>query len=502
MNMSDDRPNVLWICTDSQRWDTLGCYGNDHVSTPNIDALADNGVRFDRAYCNNPICCPSRASFLTGRYPQATGVNRGGQPIPEDERLITQTFAEADYHCGLAGKLHISPINPYDGIPRSEAEPLRRVDDGYAEFLYSASPGGNYPGDQYRRYLREKGLEFETERVEGSGHVSTSLPYEHHQTGWGARKAAGFIEDADDGDQPWLFSLNLFDPHHPFDPPPEYLEPYLNDLESIPPPNYEEGELADKPVHQQHLRETAYVGNAEEFDEREHRLFRAAYFAMCDAIDDAVGELLDALERTGQREDTLVVFTSDHGELLGDHGMYLKGPSFYEPSMRVPLVVSGPGTESGVESDALVELLDLAPTLLDAAGLEHEPGMQGRSLWPLLTGERDSDDHRKDVYATRLGLVTDREEIPDVIDEAVTDRSRANVRACNQISMLRTDRYKLVRWHNVDGGELYDLKRDPTETHNLWDDSEYVDIRADLLARLSDRSAWANDPLPEVIGRW
>src|SRR5690606_30702917 len=170
---------------------------------------------------------------------------------------------------------------------------------------------------------------------------------EYHQTTWCAEKAINFIRANADYDYPWLFSVNIFDPHHPFDPPAEYLERYLERLDEIPLPNYVEGELANKPLFQQidhgQSYNTPHLHAFTEMSEDEHRYVRAAYWAMIDLIDAQVGRMLDALEETGQLENTIVIFMSDHGEMLGDHGIYLKGPYFYEPAIKVPLIVSMPG---------------------------------------------------------------------------------------------------------------------------------------------------------------
>ena len=481
-----DRPNVLWICTDQQRYDTLGCYGNDFVDTPNVDALADDGVRFETAFCQNPVCAPSRASFLTGRYPRTTGVRGNGQAIPETETLVTRELADAGYVCGLAGKLHISPANPSVEEPPTLGE--RRIDDGYADFHWSHGTGHPSPANEYRTWLREQGVEYETRPIEGTEHAEYGMPAEYHQTTWCANRAEAFIEEAAERDHPWLFSVNPFDPHHPFLAPEEYLEPYLDRLDDIPLPAYEEGEHDDKPPWYRSCHEGAYnFDNMFPFprmDDEDHRIVRATYWAMCDLLDDAVGQLLDALERTGQREDTIVIFMSDHGELLGDHGIYLKGPFLYEESMRVPLVVSGPDVQEGVESDALVELVDLAPTLLDAAEVDIPKGMQGRSLWPLLTGDQSVDDHRDSVYAESYDTVHWQSDPSD----------------CS--TMLRTGDHKLIRHHSTDQGELYDLREDPNEVENHWNDPDYADVRTDLLEEMTDRMAATVDPLPEREAPW
>ena len=278
-------PNILWLCTDQQRWNTLGCYGNPFVHTPNLDHLAEKGVLFEHAYCQSPVCTPSRASFLTGRYPRTTRCRQNGQSIPEDEVLVTKLLADAGYVCGLSGKLHLSACNPSVN-PGTE----RRIDDGYGIFHWSHHPAplpprgsaaNNWPTNEYNLWLREKGVEFMRTPFRESPYVQVSVPEEHHQTTWCAQKAIDFIEANAGFDQPWLFSVNFYDPHHAFDPPESYLQRYLDRLEEIPLPNYEPGELGDKPLFQQVDHEGAYGGAAgypfSEMSDNDHRLIRAAY---------------------------------------------------------------------------------------------------------------------------------------------------------------------------------------------------------------------------------
>jgi len=476
---TEGSPSVLWICTDQHRFDTLGCAGADFIDTPHIDALAADGVRFDRAYCQAPVCTPSRASFLTGRYPSATNVRTNGQPIPRSERLVTAMLAEEGYHCGLAGKLHISPTNAPEEYPPHTNEPARRIEDGYGTFRWAPAHYMDVPGNEYRAWLRDRGLDYDQDPHSDTEHVSIGPDADHQHTTWCADRAIDFLRHRSDADAPWLFSLNFLDPHHPWDPAPAYLDKYEQRLDDLPTPNYEPGELDDKPTIQRLNTEPEFAG----MDEHDHRMRWAATCAMVDLIDDQVGRILETLDATGQRDDTIVVFMADHGELHGDHGNYRKGPYFYEPSVRVPLLFSGPGIESGVETDALVELLDIAPTLLSAADIDPPLGMQGQSLWPVLAGDRD--DHRADVYCSHLAAQSPHE----------LDSPRLH-------SMLRTPQYKLVRHHGTDEGELYDLDADPKETHNRFEDPEYHDVRLELTTRMTDRMAATADPEPENTGRW
>ena len=478
------RPNILWLCSDQQRFDTLGVYGNSFVQTPNLDGLAAEGVLFEHAYCQNPVCTPSRASFLTGRYPRTCRTRQNGQSIPPDEQLVTKLLHDAGYVCGLAGKLHISACYP-EVCTGTE----RRIDDGYDEFHWSHHPGALWPTNEYFHWLREKGAELTVKKFEGEEYVETSVPEEIHQTTWCAQKAVNFIEASADFEHPWLFSVNFYDPHHPFDPPREYLERYLDRLDEVPLPNYTPGELDNKPPFQERDSHGAYCsGDAfdrDHINDRTHRLIRAAYWAMCDLLDHQVGRILEALDRTGQRDNTIVIYSSDHGEMLGDHGIYLKGPYLYDPAVRVPLIVSMPSAiTKNIRSEALVELVDIAPTLMAAAGLDIHPGMQGRSLWPLLTGRADPAHHRDDIYCESYNSVV-RHRQP----KAYT-------------TMVRTAAHKLSAVHGLDCGELYDLQADPAETHNLWNSPAHADIKTAMLKRLCDRMAFTIDPLPARTGAW
>ena len=205
------RPNILWICSDQQRWDALGCLGNPFVTTPHADRLAAGGALFERCFAQSPICTPSRASFLTGRYPRTTRCRRNGQDIPADEVLVTRLLAEAGYGCGLVGKLHLSACHP-SAAPLGE----RRIADGYAEFHRSHHPSPDWPTNAYTRWLRERGARYRTPPLPDSRFVQRGMPEELHPSTWCAEVASGFIAHHGASERPWLLSVNLFDPHHPF----------------------------------------------------------------------------------------------------------------------------------------------------------------------------------------------------------------------------------------------------------------------------------------------
>ena len=469
-------PNILWICTDQQRWDTVHALGNPRIRTPNLDRLVAESVSFTSAYSQSPICTPSRASFLTGRYPRTTRARQNAQNIPPDERLITRMLADVGYDCGLVGKLHLSACDK-----RVE----ERIDDGYRVFHWSHHPAPDWPENAYIQWMESKGRTWQELYHRPPGAPAwAGIPTEYHQTTWCAEKTIEFITEAHTG--PWLMSVNTFDPHHAFDPPEDYLKRY--DPDALPSPAYHPGELADKPRFQQIDHQGAYGGNGLSFaktTDRQHREVIAAYCAMVEHIDDQVGRMVKALDDSGQRENTLIIFTSDHGEMLGDHGIFLKGPYFYEPAVHVPLILSWPGRfKTGMRSDALVELVDLVPTLLEACCQDIPERVQGRSLLGICTGEADPDHHRDFVQAEYYNGM------PGHKDPAAF------------ATMWRDRHYKIVVHHGTEPGELYDLQTDPGEFTNLWNKPDCRDLKLDLMKKCFDASVFTMDPHPPRLGRF
>ncbi len=466
-------PNILWICSDQQRYDTIHALGNSLIRTPNIDRIIENGVTFTSAYCQSPVCSPSRASFLTGRYPSTTRCRQNGQTIPTDERLLPKILKENGYHCGLSGKLHLSSC--------SDGKVETRIDDGYDVFHWSHHPQPDWPENAYQQWLNSKGVTWEELYCSSEAeHVQAGVPAEYHQTTWCAEMAIEFIHE--NQHRPWLFSVNMFDPHHPFDPPLEYLQRYKP--EEMPVPKIRADEWDDKTRYQQ--LDHVWAHNAEggmrvdEMTPEQSQQITAAYYAMVELIDDQVGRMLDALEATGQLENTIVVFMSDHGEMLGDHGLYLKGPHFYEEAVHVPLTMQWPGHfESGLRCDAFVELIDLVPTFCDAANIPIEPQIQGKSLYEICTGATDPSLHRDEVYCEYTNSWTHH-------------RSYG--------TMLRTKTHKIVVYHGIDEGEFYDLAHDPDEFENLWNDPSSQEIKNEMLKRAFDASVFTMDPTPPRLG--
>ena len=468
------QPNILWICTDQQRYDTIGAGGNRHVRTPRLDRLWRDGTAYTHAFCQSPICTPSRASFLTGTYPSTCQNTRNGNARYRGRYpLVTRLLAGAGYQCGLIGKLHLA--GAYE-------RPEPRGDDGYRYWRWSHAPRDDWPaGHAYAEWVRDRGHDLGELIRDPAG-----VPAELHQTTWCAEQTIDFMRAQRGGGAPWLATVNIYDPHEPFNPPAAYRARF--DPQRMPGPLFRPSDLPQ----QRRLRAVDFQSEARDpagpldiahpvlpsFPGRDSapadgaafargaKTLQAAYYAMIALIDDQVGRMLDALEESGQTERTLVIFTSDHGESLGDHGLIRKGCRFYEGLVRVPLILRWPGRiESGRVSDGLVELTDLAPTLLEAAGRPVPPWMQGRSLLA-------------NAGAAGAGRTAVRSEYFDATDGP--DGSYA--------TMYRTRSHKLVVYHGHRLGELYDLDADPGEFENLWDEPAAAALKSDLLLRSFDAS--------------
>jgi arylsulfatase A-like enzyme len=322
---------------------------------------------------------------------------------------------------------------------------------------------------------------------------------ELHQTTWCADRAIDFIRDHAAGGgrggrrcgrrggrhegEPWLFSVNIFDPHGPFDAPFDYESRY--DPASLPPPLFRESDVANY----QKLSGAMFQNKPVKPGERQQRN-KASYYGMVELIDDNVGRMLDALESTGQRENTVVVFTSDHGEMLGDHGLTAKGCRFYEGAVRVPLIVSCPSRfQEGLIAQGLTELTDLAPTISELAGLP-DVKTHGKSLVSILRGKADPTRHHEYVRCEFYDTLDMK--APYAFDEHEETWA----------TMYRNDRWKLVVYHTIEFGELYDLENDPDEFVNLWDDPDAQCAKRELMKKSFDASVRAIDIGPQLIGRY
>ena len=490
--------NVLLVMTDQQRADHVGFGGHPLVRTPHLDALAARGQRFERCHVANPICMPNRATILTGRMPSVHGTRMNGIPLDWDANTFVRALRGAGYDTSLVGKAHFQNMGQPGlddqrlGGPWDPVEPPRAVDwDLWEEMGRHRSTWVDLPPDYYGfdrvelvtghtdaasghyvHWLRSHGVdpdevrgpESATQRYEGWNQVYQScLPPELYHTNYVAERACAHLERVAASERPFFLQVSFPDPHHPFGPPGEYF--HRHDPASVTLPATWEDELRGAPDH---IRFIASVVGQQSFPvqpfrptEEQFRHAVAAELGMIELIDDAVGRILDELERHGLADDTLVIFTSDHGDMMGDHGIILKGSMHYSGCTRVPLVFAGPGL-GPASTNSLASSVDLAPTILDCCGVEPYRGMQGASLLPVLDGSatkvRDSllveEDQPFDLYNTGHGI---------------------------RMRSLITPDARLTLYEGTAVAELYDLDADPLETRNLASDPSATALRSRML---------------------
>ena len=494
--MPKSLPNIIWYCTDQQRYDTIASLGNDFINTPNIDKFIKNGFAYKNAYVQSPICTPSRSSFLTGRYPATTHAHRNGADyFPPNEILISKMLKDAGYDCGLVGKLHLAAAD--GGVEK-------RSDDGYRVFQYSHdSVAGkiNVESNDYKKWLKEeKKLDLEELYAPINNFCCDGVPEEYHQTTWCTDMAIKFIEEP--RDKPWMLSINPFDPHPPFDPPKEFRDKY--NPEDLPSPLFRKNDIIRQKkfskVSQQAIeaidpsgknqeppKKGGYINGGnyppESFNGKE---VKAAYYAMIELIDKHFGRLVDYLKEKNELENTLIIFHSDHGEMLGDHGLIYKGSRFFEGLVHVPLIFSWENKlTSNVVSDALVELVDIVPTILEAAGIKIPYYIQGKSLMPMMIGEKPYDFHK-----------------PFVVSEFNDSLGSPKVYQLTHATMVFDGRYKTIIYHGLNFGEIYDLEKDPGEFDDLWDSNINPDLKFKLLHKHIDAVMSTSSAGVERIGRF
>ncbi|MCK5844936.1 MAG: sulfatase-like hydrolase/transferase, partial [Victivallales bacterium] len=411
------KPNVLWIMTDQHRADCLGCMGHPTVLTPHIDNIASEGVVFDNAFCQSPVCMASRASLMTGRYPSSNRV-RGMGVLPPSEATFPEVLWRNGYATGAFGKVHLTPeqytLNELGrDIPSLDYKDFAK--DAGIQPIPDDPFKKNYGFDTYvgcedilqgefKKWLKERAPHLVDlkrkplgEGAPGDLFVSP-YPSEFHQSTFIAEKAIEFIEARSEESAPWMTFCSFIAPHHPFEAPADQLARY-DDLE-IPLPE-EKGEIAPSLIPDP---ASTAIGEMDKYSDEVKRLIVKHYLASISLVDDNVGRLISALERTGQLDDTIIIFVADHGEFLGNHGLLRKPSLHYDETLRVPLIISGPNTVGkGRRVSGLVELTDVHPTLLGLLGIPINDGVQGMD-WSenLKSGDEIA---REDIYSDMFDLI-------------------------------------------------------------------------------------------------
>lgn len=494
-----DRPirRILFVMTDQQRADYLGCAGHPSLRTPHLDALAADGVRFSRAYCNAPICGSSRMCFYTGRYALTHGATWNGVPLSLAEWTLGDHLRPLGYRTALVGKSHMTVDRA--GLARLGLDPdapglafLRECGFEPVERDDGLHPDPLVPADlAYNRYLRELGYDGanpwqdwansaegpDGEILSGWYLRHSPLPArvreEHSETAYMTDRAIAFIDEA--GDAPWCLHLSYIKPHWPYIAPAPYHALYGPD--DVPPANRGAAERArPHPVHgafMQHEDSETFARDAV------RQAVIPPYMGLISQIDAHLGRLFDHLKARGLWDDTLIVFTSDHGDMLGDHWLGEK-ELFFEEAVRIPLIVRDPrpgaAASRGTVCDALVESIDLLPTFLEAAG-GRDPGarLEGRSLAPLLAGRA----------ATEIGWRSAALAETDYAMRLARRRLGLGPQQARG-AMLRGDRFKYIRWVGQPE-QLFDLAADPQEQTDLAADPVHAGTLAEMRSTLIDR---------------
>lgn len=449
------RPNIVFILTDQQRFDTIAELGFDHMITPNLDRLAKNGTAFENMYITSPSCAPSRASLFSGVYPHTNGVYRNDEPW---NYCWVKDMAEAGYHTVNIGKMHTMPVEGTFGFhERSVIENKDRDHPNLPFYL------DNWDKAFFLRGL-EKPSRVTQRRRDDYGDDMGAWVWELdeilHPDVFVGQMACWWL-DRYPGTEPYYLQIGFPGPHPPYDPTQEYLDLYKPDAMPLPiPPDEEVQPAALRELRHFHLNEDADgIVHLENPDAQQSKRQRAHYCANVTMIDKQVGDIIDMIEKRGDLDNTIIIFTSDHGDALGDHGHSQKW-NMYESTVRVPALVSCPGIiPEGKRVTDPVALFDLGPTMLEMAGVEIPEWMEAKSLNPYLNDGPDP--KRQRVYAEHS-------------NDALLTGTRC-------MTMILDGTKKLVHFVDSEEGLLFDLANDPDEQTNLWADPAHAESRAYLM---------------------
>lgn len=515
------QPNFLIFVTDQHRADHLGCYGNTIVRTPQIDALAAQGTRFERTYVANPVCMPNRGSMMTSRLPSIHGARGNGVPLPLSSVTFMDLLSEFGYRTALVGKSHLqnmedkAPVLPptqklpgdrsssrYPEARRDDTDPSRYEQEqkgrwadpshqidlpyyGFQDVVLCNGHGDECFGDWLRWLQREKpelaervGREhgLPDERYSAPQAWRTPLDEFSYPTHFIAERTATWIREhrAAQAGQPFALMCSFPDPHHPFTPPGKYWDMYDPARMPLPPTFALEGE------HEPHVKwllEERQSGKARldgprlfaSGSARELQEMIALTYGMITNVDDRIGLIMQALRDCGADRDTVVIFTADHGDLMGDHGIVLKGPLHYQGLVRVPFIwrePEGMKVERGAVRHDLASSMDLGASILHRAGIAPPNGTQGKALFD----------------TEGLPLDSAREA---VLIEENQQRAYLGFKGAVRMRTLVTPTHRLSAFGEGDWGELYDLQADPQETRNLWSEPEALPVKTEMLACLA-----------------
>jgi arylsulfatase len=465
------RPNIILIITDQQRYETVNALGYPYMETPHLDRLTREGTTFTQCHCTAPSCAPSRASLFTGNYPHDTGVWKNGDEWP---RSWVQDLHDSGYYCANIGKMHTNPFDDEIGFDeRWVVENKDRFLGGKAYTNYKDEWDKSFIRDGVTKPSRVVYRQYPDYR-DRMGAFVWPLDDESQSDMYVGRKAETWLRQDAPSDQPFFLEVGLPGPHPPYDPPQRFLDLYRG--KKLPWRRTDPADVAGQPRPLQQLRQHNFEVDHDSVvhldnpsDEQLQQLWEH-YLANVSAIDEQVGAILDAVAARGETDNTIIMFTSDHGEALGDHG-HIQKWTMYESVTRVPLIAWGPGhVTAGQTRDGLCALMDVGASILDWAGVTPQVSMQAQSLRPATTPQPWSGrdyviaEHGRDMFLYDI----------------------------DEVLMLRTPRWKWIGFDDGACGQLFDLENDPSENTNLWGRPAYENIQA-LLHLAADATRQNND---------
>ncbi|GIP31949.1 sulfatase [Paenibacillus sp. J2TS4] len=494
------KPNILLITSDQQHWNTIGAF-NKEVKTPNLDRLVKEGTTFTRAYCPNPTCTPTRASIITGQYPSQHGAWTLGTKLPEERHTVGEDLMAAGYRTALIGKAHFQQLQGTEEYPSIESYPYlkdlefwKSFDDvfyGFEHIELARNHTNEFlVGQHYALWMEDKGCDNWRDyfsppvgRMDESIRHSWPIPERYHYNTWIAERTNAMLEQYHQNEDSFFLWASFPDPHPPYLVPEPWDRMY--DPDSLTIPTVTPGEHVHNPPHFQMTQEDSPDFSAWQetghpihgyhshviHSEEERKQLVATYYGMISFMDKYIGRILDKLDELGLTDNTIVVFTTDHGHFFGQHGLQFKGGFHYEDLIKVPFIVRYPGqVKAGWQSPAMQSLVDLAPTFLSFAKADIPRTMTGIDQREVWTGKAQ---HARDHVICEF-----RHEPTTIHQKTFVD-----------------ERYKITVYFNQTYGEIFDLQEDPGEIHNLWDDPDARDLKTRLLLKY----IWAElgkEPLP------
>lgn len=501
--MASEKTNILLITSDQQHYDTLGVT-NPRINTPSLNRLAYEGTRFDRAYCPNPVCTPTRATLITGVYPSQHGAWTIGVKLPEDVPTVGDILQQHGYATGLIGKAHFQPLASQPGSESLECQPTLRDLDFWRGFngpwygfehveVARNHADESHAGQHYAIWMEEQGLKnwrdyfWKWPENAPKRRHSWDLPEEFHYSRWTAERSISYMEKCKSEDKPFFLWASFQDPHPPYLVPEPWASMY--DPADMVPGKLVPGEHDANPPHFRKTQEQKpdfsmyretfgpHGFHSHLISDQALRKNMAVYYGMISLMDQQIGRIMESLDRLGLAKNTLVVFSTDHGHFVGQHGLRAKGAFHYEDMIRVPMIVWHPGQvpQNAVSND-LQCTVDFAPTCLTAAGIEVPGFMTGLNQLDAWYG--NAEPPRKHV------IVENRHEPTKVHLRTFVDK-----------------RYKITVYRGHEYGELFDLQEDPGEIRNRWDDPAYAGVKCDLLRKfMSATMDYEPTRMPRIAG--